>query len=278
MFEIFNTLFTNPIINLLVGLYQLLIGIGAPYAFGFAIILLTVIIRLILYPFTAAQIKSAYKMQTISPLMKNVKDKYKSDKKKQQEEMMRIYREHKINPAAGCLPLLIQMPIIFGLYQVLIMAVAINSNDGLSKINNVLYLDFLKLSSVWDTMFFGISLGDAPSKIWASAPYLVLIPVLTGALQFVLSKMMIPEEVIEVQEQIAQKTEGKADDFQAAFQKQSLFIFPVMIGFFAFTLPVGLSVYWNTFTIFGILQQYLLVGPGGAGPWFKNLNLHGGKK
>ena len=271
MFEIFNTLFTNPIINLLVGLYQLLVSIGIPFAFGFAIIILTVVIRLILYPFTAAQIRSAFQMQKIAPLMKNVRERHKDDKKKQQEETMRIYREHKINPAAGCLPLLIQMPIIFGLYQVLIKAVAINSNDSLSKINSVLYFDFLKLSSVWDTMFFGIPLGAAPSKIWASAPYLILIPILTGALQFVLSKMMIPEEVIEVQEQIAQKTEGKTDDFQAAFQKQSLFIFPVMIGFFAFTLPVGLSVYWNTFTIFGILQQYLLVGPGGAAPWFKKI-------
>ena len=270
MFEIFNTLFTNPIVNLLVGLYQLLAGVGVPYAFGFAIITLTVVVRLLLYPFTAAQIKSAFQMQKIAPLMKNIREKYKDDKKKQQEELMRIYREHKINPAAGCLPLLIQMPFIFGLYQVLIMAVAINSNDSLSKINSVLYLDFLKLSSVWDTMFFGIPLGDAPSKIWASAPYLILVPVLTGALQFVLSKMMISD--------IPQVPGTKEDDFQAAFQKQSLFIFPVMIGFFAFTLPVGLSVYWNTFTIFGILQQYLLVGPGGAASWFKKLNLHGGKK
>jgi YidC/Oxa1 family membrane protein insertase len=70
----------------------------------------------------------------------------------------------------------------------------------------------------------------------------------------------------------------KDDDFQAAFQKQSLFIFPVMIGFFSFTLPVGLSLYWNTFTLFGILQQYLLVGPGGAAPWFKKLNLYGREK
>ena len=265
MFEIFNTLFTNPIVNLLVGLYQLLASIGIPFAFGFAIIILTVVVRLILYPFTAAQIKSVYKMQTIAPLMKNVRERYKNDKKKQQEETMRIYREHKINPAAGCLPLLIQMPIIFGLYQVLIMAVSINSNDGLSKINSVLYLDFLKLSSVWDTMFFGIPLGDAPSKIWTSAPYLILVPVLTGALQFVLSKMMTSD--------IPQVPGTKEDDFQAAFQKQSLFIFPVMIGFFAFTLPVGLSLYWNTFTVFGILQQHLLVGPGGAAKIFNRIGI-----
>src|SRR3972149_5962307 len=265
MFEIFNTLFTNPIVNLLVGLYQLLNSIGVPFAFGFAIILLTVVIRLILYPFTAAQIKSAYKMQKIAPLMKNVRERYKNDKKKQQEETMRIYREHKINPAAGCLPLLIQMPIIFGLYQVLIMAVSINSNDGLSKLNNVIYFDFLKLSTVWDTMFLGVPLGATPSKLWAAAPYLVLIPVLTGVLQFLLSKMMTSD--------IPQVPGTKEDDFQAAFQKQSLFIFPVMIGFFSFTLPVGLSLYWNTFTIFGILQQYLLVGPGGAAKLFSKIGI-----
>ena len=265
MLEIFNTLFTNPIINLLVGSYQLLASVGIPFAFGFAIIFLTVLIRLILYPLTATQIKSAFQMQKIAPLMKNVREKYKDDKKKQQEELMRIYREHKINPAAGCLPLIIQIPIIWSLYNVLNIAVGVNSAAKLADINKVLYFDFLRLDSIWDTMFFGVSLGATPSKLWAAAPYLILIPVLTGALQFVLSKMMMSD--------IPQVPGTKEDDFQAAFQKQSLFIFPVMIGFFAFTLPVGLSVYWNTFTIFGILQQYLLVGPGGAKPWFKKLNI-----
>ena len=270
IFEIFNTLFTNPIINLLVASYQSINSIGIPFALGFSIILLTVLIRLILWPLTAAQVKSAYQMQKLAPLMRDVKEKYKEDKKKQQEEMMRVYREHKINPAAGCLPLLIQMPIIFGLYQVLIMAVAINSNDGLSKLNNVIYFDFLKLSTVWDTMFLGVPLGATPSKLWAAAPYLVLIPVLTGVLQFLLSKMMTSD--------IPQVPGTKEDDFQAAFQKQSLFIFPVMIGFFSFTLPVGLSLYWNTFTLFGILQQYLLTGPGAAAPIFERLKIRGRKK
>lgn len=275
MIEIYNTLFTNPIINLLVGSYQLLDLVGVPFAFGFAIILLTIIIRLILYPVMAAQIKSAHDMQKISPLMKNVREKYKDDKKKQQDEMMKIYREHSINPAAGCLPLLIQFPIIWGLYQVLNTAVGVNNMEKLGELNKVLYFDFLRLGSIWDTTFFGIPLGSTPSKLFAVAPYLVLIPVLTGVFQFILSKMMTPIEALEAQEKLAKKTEDKSDDFQAAFQKQSLFIFPVMIGFFSLNFPVGLSLYWNTFTLFGILQQYILVGPGGATSWFKKLNLHG---
>jgi YidC/Oxa1 family membrane protein insertase len=273
MIELFNTLFTNPIINLLVGSYQILAVFGIPYAFGFAIILLTVLIRLILWPFTAAQIRSAADIQKVAPLMRGIREKYKDDKKRQQEEMMRLYREHKINPAAGCLPLLIQIPVIWALYHVLTIAVGVNNASKLSDINKVLYFDFLELKNVWDTMFFGIPLADTPINALAHAPYLVLVPVLTGAFQFVLSKMMMPEEAIKTESAIAKKTETKADDFQVAFQKQALLIFPLMIGVFSFTLPVGLSLYWNAFTIFGILQQYLLVGPGGAAKLFGKIGI-----
>ena len=278
MFEIFNILFTNPTTNLLVAFYKVFASLGVPYAFGLAIIALTIAIRIILWPFTAVQVKSAHQMQKIAPLMKKVRERYKDDKKKQQEETMRIYREHKINPVAGCLPLLIQMPFIFGLYQVLIFAVNINDNAGLSDLNKILYADFLKLDHLWDTSLIGLPLGASPTNLFSTMPLIFLVPVLTGVFQFILSKMMMPAETIEIQEKFAKKTPEKTDDFQAAFQKQSLFIFPAMIGFFSFTLPVGLSLYWNTFTIFGILQQYILLGPGALAPLLKRVNLHGEKK
>lgn len=275
MFEVFNILFTNPTTNLLVSFYKVLSALGIPFSFGFSIIALTVAIRLILYPLTAAQIKSAYKMQKIAPHLKQLREKHKGDQKMQQQEMMRLYREHGVNPAAGCLPLIIQIPIIWGLYHVLTVALNINSAKGLFDLNKVLYADFLKLDRIWDTSFFGFALADSPSKLFGPVPLVVLVPVLTGVFQFILSKMMTPEEVISAKVEIAKKTEEKSDDFQAAFQKQSLFIFPVMIGFFSFTLPLGLSLYWNAFTIFGILQQYLLVGAGAATPYFKKIKLHG---
>lgn len=271
MFEIFNILFTNPITNLLVSLYKALFIFGVPFAFGFAVIFLTIAIRLILYPFVSAQIKSSHKMQKISPHMAKIKAQYKDDKKKQQEELVKLYREYSINPAAGCLPLLIQIPVIWSLYNVLTHAVAVNSAGGLSKINNVLYFDFLKLDKVWDALFFGLPLGASPSALIKTLPLIVLLPVLTGVLQFVLSKMMMPEKIPQI-------PGTKEDDFQAAFQKQSVFIFPVMIGFFSFSLPLGLSLYWNTFTLFGILQQYLLIGPGGAASIFERINIRGRKK
>jgi len=265
MFEIFNIVITNPITNLLVGFYKLFVLFHVPFAFGLSIIALTAAIRFILYPFTSSQIKSAHKMQKIAPHMSAIREKHKGDSKRQNEEMMKLYKEHGVNPAAGCLPLLIQLPVTISLYYVLRTAVAIHSLKSLAPINKILYFDFLKLQRVWDTSFFGMSLGDSPSKLFAHMPLIILIPILTGVFQFVLSKMMMPEESALVP--TTAKQEKKEDDFQAAFQKQSMILFPIMIGYFSFSFPVGLSLYWNTFTIFGILQQYILVGPGSAKKW-----------
>ena len=262
----FSIIFINPITNLLILFYKLLFMVGFPYALGFAIILLTILIRLILYPFISAQIKSAKKMQTIAPHMANIRVQHKEDKKKQQEELMKLYKEHNINPASGCLPLIIQIPVIWSLYSVLTHVVSASTTQAISDINKILYHPFLRIQPGWDTTFLGFALSATPSKLLSSAPYLLLVPVITGVLQFVLSLMMLPENA-------PVKDPKKEDDFSAAFQKQSLFIFPVMIGFFSFTMPLGLSLYWNTFTVFGILQQYLLVGSGGAAPWFKKVGI-----
>lgn len=265
---IFNILFVFPITNALVLFYKVLLLVHFPYALGFSIILLTIFIRLILYPFVSAQIKAASKMQKISPHLAHIKEKHKHDKKRQQEEMMRLYKEHGVNPAAGCLPTLIQLPIIWSLYNVLITTVAANSTEGIKKINEILYMPFLKIDHVWDTSFFGLPLYETPAKLISSIPLIILVSVLTGAFQFVLSKMMLPEHPVQT------KKNKDASDFQSAFQTQSLYIFPVMIGFFSYNFPIGLSLYWNTFTLFGILQQYLLIGPGGLGPWLVKIGFY----
>lgn len=102
-------------------------------------------------------------------------------------------------------------------------------------------------------------------------PLIILVPILTGVLQFVLTKMMMPEETPGIVKK------GEKEDFQTAFQKQSLFLFPAMIAFASYSFPLGLSLYWNTFTLFGILQQHLLVGPGAMGPMVAKLKKNGNK-
>lgn len=265
---IFTVLLNQPITNLMVACYQFFQAIHIPHALGFAIIALTIIIRFILYPFTASQIKTSKKMQDIAPHISNLKDKHKNDKKKQQEEMMKLYAEFGINPAAGCLPVLIQIPIIWSLYHVLGTVVAANSLDKLKDINGLLYFDSLKLTRLWETTFFGIPLAPSPAQLIGQMPLIILVPVITGLLQLIFSKMMAPEVA----------PTGKQDDFAATFAKQSLFIFPVMIGFFSFQLPFGLSLYWNAFTLFGIIQQYFLVGLGGLKQWQKYADKIYGKR
>lgn len=271
--NIFEILFIFPITNLLVMFYKLLEAIHFPYALGFAIISLTIFIRIILYPFVTAQIKASHKMQKITPHLNSLKEKHKNDKKRLQEETMRLYKEYGVNPAAGCLPLIIQLPVIWSLYNVLSHTVAAHSLESIQKINKILYFPFLKLDRVWDTSFLGLPLFETPSKLISSHWWIIVIIILTGVFQFILSKMMIYQQADEKKEKKDQQ--NKPSDFQSALQTQSLFMFPVMIAFFSYSLPIGLSLYWNTFTLFGILQQYLLVGWGGLVPWLTKIGIYG---
>lgn len=263
MFEIFNILFIYPLTNLLVVFYKMFLFLHLPFALGFSIIALTACIKLALYPLMSAQIKSSSKMQKLGPLLSEIKAKYKDNKVKQQEATMKLYKEHNINPASGCLPLLIQFPVLISLYQVLTRIVSANSPQAIEKINSTLYSPLLHIDKTWDIGFFGISLAGSPSKLFASMPLVIAVPIVTAVFQFLLSKMMVPAGAV--------KNVKKKDDFQSAIQTQSLYIFPVMIAYFSFSLPFGLSLYWNTFTLFGILQQYLLAGAGSLEPLLRRI-------
>ncbi len=247
----FNTLITQPLTNILIAIYQLLTLVGIPFALGFSIIVLTILIRLLLFPLIASQTRASKKMQQIQPHINQLREKHKNDPKRLQTETMQLYKEHGVNPVAGCLPILIQLPILWGLYGVLNETV---KQTSFQVINKALYLDSLKLTKLWDTKFFGIPLGQSPSELFPSVGVgILIVPVLTGVLQYFQSKMMFKPS----QEQPKEK-KSTGEDFAAAMQTQSLYIFPVMIGFFAHSFPIGLSLYWNTFSIFGIIQQLMM--------------------
>jgi YidC/Oxa1 family membrane protein insertase len=255
----FNVILVWPITNVLVAIFKSLIFLHIPYALGFSIIVLTVLIRLLLYPLIASQLRASKKMQEVAPHVNKLKDKHKGDAKMLQQETMRLYKEHGVNPAAGCLPLLIQLPIIWALYAVLRQIVSLSSKQAILQINKVVYTSSLKLTGSWDQSFFGLPLGKTPGQLISTIGVLVLlVPIITGVFQFIQSKMMFAK--IEPQ---VDKNKEKKEDFASAFQSQSLYIFPVMIAFFSYTFPIGLSLYWNAFTIFGIIQQYQISGLGG---------------
>ena len=269
--NIFDIALVNPILNVLVAVYQLLTMLHVPSTLGFSIILLTIIIRLILSPLLHQSLKQQKKMQQIMPEINKLKEKHKGDSKKLQVEQMALFQKHGVNPASGCVVMIIQIPILIALYQVLLGSVCLTTKGARSlclptvnSINSRIYFDGLKLHHLWDTSFFGLSLGHTPSQLLPQVGFwIALVAVLTASLQLIQSKMMMAPLSSQ-----PKKDKKMQEDFATAFQTQSMYLLPVMVGFFSFTLPFGLSLYWNTLTIFGIIQQYMIQKWGGLVDWF----------
>lgn len=235
--------------------------IKIPGAFGLAIIALTVVIRLILHPFFKQQLETSKKMQDLKPHLDRLSERHKNDKKRLQEEQMKLYQQAGINPASGCLFLIIQLPVFFALYNVLSLFL-LNGNTSkiISEINKVLYHPLLKIQTI-DPWFFGFNLAIAPNK--AGVWYYYALPVITAVLQYFQTQAMTPAttpaastNVIQDKNKNADPKANKSDkdDFQKAMNMQMKFMYPLIIGWFSYTLPIGLSLYWNIFSVFSIMQ------------------------
>ncbi len=270
--NIFNLFFYGPILNLLVLILVGLNFIHFPGAFGFSIIILTIIIRLATWPLMSSQLKSAKKMQELKPHLDALKIKHKGDKKAFSGAQMDLYKEHGVNPAGGCLPVLLQFPVLIALYQTIFAF--FSGPAGLENINKVLYFPWLHLNTVPSLDFFGISLAIKPSQFSQYGFLLLLIPLITAALTFVQSKMMAPLKPLKEYPSDSpkeKKEKESTEDAMGAMQGQMMYMMPVMIGYFAFQFPIGLALYWNTMTILGIYQQYKVSGWGGLESWIKKI-------
>lgn len=270
--NIFDLLLIRPLINILVAIYHGLVYAHVPFALGFSIILSTALIRLILYPFIATQLKFSKKMQEIQPHLSRLKEKHKDDPKRHQAEQMSLYKEHGINPAAGCLPFIIQIVLLLGFYNAIFKVIALKPKEAISVINKIAYFDFLKLNRPWDTNFFGLPLVKSPGELVSTLGFvIILIPLLTVLLQLIQSKMMTP--VAQGTKDVPVKAKGKQGepDFAQTMQSQMLLFMPLGIGFVSYRFALGLSLYWNTFTIFGIIQQYQVQGLGGLTDWLNKI-------
>ncbi|OGG11749.1 hypothetical protein A2Z00_05275 [Candidatus Gottesmanbacteria bacterium RBG_13_45_10] len=267
--NLWNQLLVWPIINVLVALYKFFEFLHVPGPLGFAVIGLTIIIRLLLYPLMQAQLKSAKKMSNLKPHLDALNVKHKNDKKALQQAQLALYKEHGVNPAAGCLPLLVQMPVLIALYNVFYQVLN-NGNLGkvVETINHVVYSPALRISSI-DLTFFGANLGIKPSQWQTHGWWLLSIPLITGILQWYQTKLMmatnpvasnskIQKSKVKSQKGMEKKEETsdqKSGDTAGDIQKQMAIITPIMFGYFAFQFPLGLALYWNVFGLFGIIQQ-----------------------
>ncbi len=229
MIQIYNLVLFQPLLNLMVYLYDI---IGD---FGIAIIIVTVLVRLILVPLSVKSIKSQKAMQQLQPKMNEIKNKYKDNKEEQTKALMEFYKENKINPLSSCLPMLIQLPIIFALYRVF--------NIGLTEESFQYLYSFVKRPEVINTYFVGlINMTEAN----------VVLAVLAGLLQFIQAKMLMPKIK-------KQQGKGMLGDISGMMSKQMTYFMPVMTVFIAISLPSGLALYWIATTLFTIGQQYLIM-------------------
>lgn len=251
---LWNQIVVWPIVNLLVAFYKLFEFLHIPGPLGFAIILLTIAIRLLLYPLMQTQLKSAKKMAALKPHLDAINVKHKGDRAKLSQAQMDLYKQHGVNPAAGCLPLLLQFPVLIGLYSVFAQVLGNGNLEKLiGELNQILYLPFLKLSTL-DLSFFGVNLGIKPSDFQTQGWWLLSVPLITGILQWYQTKLMMPKTP-STQALATTDKEKKPEDTAGEVQKQMAMITPVMFGYFAFQFPLGLALYWNVFGVFGIMQQ-----------------------
>ena len=227
----FNVILYQPLFNALVLLYEYLPG----HDFGVAVIALTVIIRLLFYPLMIRAIKSQKSLSELQPKIQEIQSKYKNDKEKQARATMELYQKEKINPFGGCLPLLLQLPILFALYRVFWQGLQPEAMDMLYS--------FVPHPGVIDPTFLGIiNLGQAS----------LVLAVLAGVTQFFQTKMITPRT------SKSKKGEGQMAHFSGMMQKQMLYFFPIFTVFILWKLPAAIGLYWIITALFSISQQYLI--------------------
>lgn len=227
--------FLEPIVHViiycLIEVDHVLEALNVPYSFGFAIILFTVAVRALTFPLNLQQIKSSKAMQALQPEMKKLQEKYKDDREALAMKQMELYREHGVNPLGGCLPMLVQMPIWISLYWALReLAIEERLTDG-----------FLWIPSLAGPVAYEQSGFD---WLWTydwmtSLSYLVL-PVLLVVSQVYMQQMLTPPTT----------------DPQQAQMQQMMKFMPLMFGFFALSVPAGLTLYWFTSNALMLAQQY----------------------
>jgi YidC/Oxa1 family membrane protein insertase len=239
LFEIFGTLWDSLwhlLLNILVAINSV---VHVP---GVAIIIFTILIRSLTIPLTMKSLKSNRNMQAIQPLMKDIQKRYKDDRAKQQEETMKLYSQYGINPASGCFPMLVQLPIFFGLYAAL--QFTIQHGTDVAQLSTIL----------WNPAWIPYA-NFAEPFLWvpnlAKPDPLYIWPVLSGLFQFFQNRMAMPR-----------KNPDAPQDAQQKMMNGMMQFMPIYITLISLGFPAGNVIYWAFSSLFGAVQQYFISGFG----------------
>ena len=269
----------NPLYNLVSGIIVLfhnllspLLGEDSGVTWSLSIMGLVVVIRIVLIPLFVKQIKSQRALTALQPQMKEIQKKYKDDRQKQSEEMMKLYKEHKTNPLASCFPILAQAPIFFALFTVL-NGIAAKTDAGVSA---PIARGFLKgeyLESAAQAKFFGAKISE--TFLGSDDIQVKLVTVL---LIFIMSAT-----TFTTQRQLMTKGMPKMDssnNMMLQQQKIMLYLFPVIFAISGVNFPVGVLIYWSTTNFWTWGQQYYVIkrNPTPGSPAFEELERKKAKK
>lgn len=237
MIEIFNAIVYQPVYNAIVFFANFF---PVPN-FGLAIIATTILIKFLFLSLSKKQIESQKKLQEIQPKLKKIQAKYKDDKERQAKELMNFYRENKVNPFAGCLPLIVQIVFLITIYRIIIKI----SQTDFAVDPSVLY-SFVANPGILSHAFFGIADLAEPS---------ILFAVLAAVGQYYQMKMSIASQPKKLE---TEKKNDAQPDFATIMNKQMLYIGPALTLWIGVTFPAGLSLYWLVSTVFVIIQQVFI--------------------
>ncbi len=226
----FNTILYQPLLNILVLLYTYLGD------FGIAVIVLTLIIKLLLYPSSLKSLKSQRALTELQPEIKKVQQQYKDDKTGQAKAMMELYKRKKISPFSGCLPLLFQLPILIALYRVFW--------GGLDSNQMAFLYSWVSAPGAVNTTFLGFLNLAQPNGVMA---------VLAGISQFIFSKLTMKPQ---------KNSPGEKPGFTNMMQKQMIYFFPILTIMIVWRLPSAIGLYWLVSTLFSIIQHQLVFSRG----------------
>lgn len=228
LITIYNTILYQPLFNILVFFYNIIPG----HDIGLAIILLTVLVKLILWPSFTQSIKAQRAMARVQPKIDELKEKYKGEKEKMGPALMELYKKEKVSPFSSCLPLLLQLPFLIAVYQVF--------RIGLTNGSLKMLYPFMYNPGSLNPMFLGLVNFSQPSIVMAF---------LAGAAQFWQSKMMLTQ---------SQQNKAMASSQMSAMNRQMTYFMPIITVFIGSSLPSGLTFYWLLFTVIGSIQQAMV--------------------
>lgn len=246
-----------PFINALVGLYHLFGN------FGWAVIAVTVIIRILLIPLVLPTLKSSKKMMLLQPKLKEIQAKFKNDKKALAAAQMELYKKEGVNPLGGCLPQILQIAVLIIFFSAFNMVVNYSMGKGnLQAINRNLIPAFqLKEGYQMNLSFLGSDLTKSPSQISKMGMGLnMILPIFlllgSAVTQFFSSKLMMPAPKLD--KQAVALTKDKEDDMMGAMRNQSLYMMPAMTLFLGWSFNLGILLYWFMNSAVMLVQQLMV--------------------